>query len=56
MLEGEEKTRLSRGEKPWKGASKNDQAAEGQDLEMLGSQAEAGGHDFIGNGGNCSFC
>ena len=59
MFEGEEvKTRLSRGEKPRKGTVKNDQAAEGQgqDSEMLGSQAEAGGHDFIGNGGNCRFC
>ena len=23
---------------------------------MVGSQAEAGGHDIIGNGGNCRFC
>ena len=53
----EDKTSQTRQERPQRGATQNSMAekVQGHGVGALSSQAESGGHDFIGNEVNCRF-
>lgn len=53
--EQDDKKRLVRAEKPWRAAHRTTPGVQGRGVETMGSRGEAGRHDFIRSGVNCSF-